>query len=263
MSAELADAVRQCVDSGIHVALVDRPGDEPLPRLMAHPESVAADFESEMDLIAALRTCAGGATLEGRLDRRRTILCCTDSRKDACCARYGFATYKALAAAADPKRFNVVQATHIGGCRFAASLMVLPIRQRYARMSAGQVPAFLEALARNEIYLPAFKGRADQPEPFQVAELAAMQWAADQAFSPRHVRLLPAGLPDDGAANPAEGDELTLRAEIGTERLAIRLRARNFMVQGNCGIVAQGGGKDVLRWCLDDVKSTPNPETEQ
>jgi len=250
MSPALAASIHNAAKSGLHVALIDRVGEsETLPRLTALPESVSADFASEAGLIAAINAYVRGDVFPGTPDPRVTILVCTDSRRDACCARYGFSTYKALAATADPQKFNIVQATHIGGCRFAASLVVMPQRQRYGRMTAGQVPAFLEALARGQIFLPAYKGRTDEPEPVQVAELAALQWAAEHKTASGTLHLSHADLPE----TPAEGDALDFLADIGQSRLAIRLRAQKFHIQGNCGVVAEGGGQHSIRWCLDHL----------
>ncbi|WP_404400399.1 sucrase ferredoxin [Pelagibacterium halotolerans] len=253
MSAPLAKAVHEAALAGVHVALVDKVGEtENLPQLQAQPESVFADFESEAELIAAIGNYVDGTVFEGTYDPRTTILVCTDSRRDACCARYGFSTYKALTAIADPEQFNIVQATHLGGCRFAASLVVVPQRQRYGRMTAGQAPAFLEALSRGEIFLPAYKGRTDMPEPLQVAELAALRWAETNTRSSGPVRLDSPDLPKD----PQEGAELTVHAAVHGTELDISLRARLFHVQGNCGVVAEGGGQHTLRWCLDGVTTT-------
>lgn len=250
MSPALAASIHEAAQSGLHVALVDKVGEsESLPQLTALPESVSADFSSEADLIAAIDAYVAGEVFPGTPDPRMTIIVCTDSRRDACCARYGFSTYKALVATADPEKFNIVQATHIGGCRFAASLVVMPQRQRYGRMTAGQAPAFLEALSRGQIFLPAYKGRTDMPEPIQVAELAALQWAADNDAPASGVELFHPGLPDTAQ----DGDELVFSAALGADRLSIRLRARTFHIQGNCGVVAQGGGNHEIRWCLDQL----------
>jgi hypothetical protein len=252
MSELLAASIHNAAKGGLHVALVDRVGDsEALPRLMAQPEGVYADFESEAALIAAIDGYAEGTVFSGEIDPRITILVCTDSRRDACCARYGFSTYKALVAIADRDKFNIVQATHLGGCRFAASLVVMPDRQRYGRMTAGQVPAFLEALSRGEIFLPAYRGRTDLPEPIQVAELAALEWAADNDASVSSVQLSHEGLPEV----VKDGDELVLAAALGGSRLSIRLRARTFHIQGNCGVIADGGGSHEIRWCLDQLSN--------
>lgn len=250
MSEALAGSIHAAAQKGLHVALVDRVGEsDGLPQLMAQPEQVHADFESEAALIDAINDYADGKAFAGAHDRRITIIVCTDSRRDACCARYGFSTYKALVAIADPAKFHIVQATHIGGCRFAASLVVLPHRQRYGRMTAGQAPAFIEALSRGQIFLPAYKGRSDEPEPIQVAELAALKWAADNDAPASHVQLSHNGLPEVAE----DGDELVFAAALGADRLSIRLRARTFHIQGNCGVVAEGGGSHEIRWCLDEL----------
>ena len=251
MSPALTATLHAAAKAGLHVALVDKVEAEgSLPTLHALPENVFADFPDEAELIAAISNYVDGRLFAGTTDTRPTIICCTDSRRDACCARNGFSTYKALVAIADPSRFNIVQATHIGGCRFAASLVVMPARQRYGRMTAGLAPAFLAALERGEIYLPAYKGRSGQPEATQVAELAAMRWAADHGHTIAEVPLR-GTLPE----HVDEGMSIVLGADVAGQRLAIHLRARSFMVQGNCETVAEGGGEAKLRWCLDEVRA--------
>ena len=142
MSPDLREAIRLAMQSGAHVALVDRVGQTgTIPQLQS--DGVAANYESEAEMVAAITRWTAGEPLVGTPDTRIIILCCTDSRRDACCARYGFATYKALAEAVDPARFNLLQSTHVGGCRFAASLVVLPQRQRYGRVGPEDATAFL------------------------------------------------------------------------------------------------------------------------
>lgn len=250
MSPALTAALCAASEADLHVALVDRAGETgSLPQLQALPEAIAADFASEDALVSAITGYVQGHIFVGRHDPRTTILCCTDSRQDACCARYGFSTYKALVAVANPEWFNIVQATHLGGCRFAASLVVMPQRQRYGRMTAGLAPAFLAALQRNEIFLPTYKGATDQPEAFQIAEIAALTWAAENLVVTPEIRIEIDSVPD----HPTDGAQARLRAIVGERQLDIRLRTRAFHIQGNCETVAEGGGEQVPRWCLDRV----------
>lgn len=251
MSMALSQALHDAAHAGLHVALVDKVEAEgSLPTLHALPENVFADFTDEAALIEAIRNYMDGRLFVGVVDTRATIICCTDSRRDACCARFGFSTYKALVAIANPAQFNIVQATHIGGCRMAASLVVMPQRQRYGRMTAGLAPAFLAALERGEIYLPTYKGRSGQPEAAQVAELAAMRWAAERGHVFGEIAI-DGDIPEDAR----EGIHLTLGADVAGARLTIRLQAQEFMMQGNCETVAEGGGEPMLRWCLDEVSA--------
>lgn len=178
MGPELTDAIRGAMKAGIHVALVDRVG-ETDAIAMLQVNDVVADFETETELAAAIAAVTAGAPLAGRSDTRPVLLCCTDSRRDACCARHGFATYKALVAEADPARINILQATHVGGCRYAASLVLLPKRERYSRLAAHEAPAFLATILADKIYLSAWRGQAGLPEAAQVAQHAGMQWAVD------------------------------------------------------------------------------------
>lgn len=255
MSPALSAAIYDAAMAGLYIGLVDKvEGSESLPTLHAQPENVYARFDDETALISAIRDYVGGTLFAGTQDTRRTIICCTDSRRDACCARYGFSTYKALVAAADPALFNIVQCTHIGGCRFAASLVVMPQRQRYGRMTAEQAPAFLAALTTDGLYLPAYKGRSDRPEPEQVAELAALNWAAKHG-QPLSAVAVSGQVPE----HADEGDALTLTAQLPEATLSIGLTARSFFMQGNCEIVAENGGKSTLRWCLDSLVAQPHP----
>lgn len=249
MSDALRAALHAAMQGGLHVALIDKVETEnALPTLQAVPEGTYADFADEAALIKAIGDYVDGKVFEGRPDPRQVIIVCTDSRRDACCARHGFATYKALVAAADPTKFHIVQSTHIGGCRFAASIIVMPQRQRYGRMTAAQAPAFLAALEQGRVYLPAYKGRTDIPEPIQVAEIAAMTWVDQQGGTDQSVHLH-GELPE----TTIEGETLTLEAEIAGTKLAISMHAQTFFMQGNCSIVADNEGEDVLRWCLDTV----------
>lgn len=254
MSPDLRAAMHAAAKGGLHVALIDKVEAEgSLPTLHALPEGTYANFHDEAALIKAIGAYVDGRVFEGRHDPRQVIIVCTDSRRDACCARQGFSTYKALVAAADPEKFHIVQATHIGGCRFAASIVVMPQRQRYGRMTAAQAPAFLEALEQGRVYVPAYKGRTDVAEPIQVAEIAAMAWADQHGKADQSVHLH-GDLPEAVDA----GQSLALEAEIAGTKLTIRMHAQTFFMQGNCGVVADNEGEDVLRWCLDEVIPLPS-----
>lgn len=253
MSPALSAALHAAAHAGLHIALVDKvEAPDSLPTLHALPENVSAAFSSESDLIAAIEGCVAGRPFPGRQDPRLTILCCTDSRRDPCCARYGFATYKALVGAADPERFHIVQSTHIGGCRFAASLLVMPQRHRYGRMTPEQVPHFLAALERGQLFLPHYKGRDGLSEPGQVAELAALRWAAQRGRTLPAVEVL-GHIPETAI----DGQRLTLGADLDGTRLSIRLTARSFPVQSTCSQGGEGHDETMLRWCLDGIAPQP------
>jgi len=249
MTPVLTEAIRLAMKTGMHVALVDRVGETgTLPQL--HADGIAADYDSEAEMAAAIIRFTAGEPLVGRADPRKVILCCTDSRRDACCARFGFATYKALIAAADPTLFHIVQATHVGGCRFAASMVLLPLRQRYGRVPPEQAVQFLDTLAAGQIYLPAYRGRAGLPETAQVAEHAAMVWADANGLGQDAVRM-----PDvDWPSAVADGDELSVTITAGDAPLHIHLRAETIAVHGRCEALVEGEDADLTpRWRLASI----------
>ncbi|RNF35273.1 sucrase ferredoxin [Paracoccus methylarcula] len=251
MGDRLRAALKNAMDAGIHVGLVDdgnaRDGDGFL--LQLYPQRVRLACMTEAELVDQISAFLAGEKIGGEAEPRISVLCCTDSRRDACCARFGFATFKALKKHADPARFQVFQCTHVGGCRFAASLMVLPQRQRYGRLSPEEVPAFLEAIGEGRVYLPAYRGRPDAPEPFQVAEIAALDWADRHGIDRRQVRI---DLPD---ANEAfrPGDRMTLIAQAGDARLAIDLATVSYPVQTRCNSAVKDEDNHSTRWRVSGI----------
>lgn len=248
MGPALSRAVQAAMKQSIHVALVDRTGEtDTLPMLQAN--GVVADFESEDDLAAAIVRITAGEPLVGRADPRPILLCCTDSRRDACCARYGFAAYKALVAAADPAQIQILQATHVGGCRFAASLVLLPIMRRYARLTPDQVPEFLDTILRGDIYLPAYRGQAGLPEAAQVAQHAAMVWAASNAAA-APIQMEAVEWPE-----PTDGLDFFAPLRIGGERYDVHLRTEIIPVTGRCDALAGEEPELTPRWRALEVVS--------
>lgn len=76
-------------------------------------------------------------------------------------------------------------------------------------------------------------GRPDIPAALQVADITAMQWAADNRLNEAPIFLMHVSLPPTSS----EGDEIQFNTELGTMRLAIAVRARIDPVQGNCSMV--------------------------
>ncbi|MCA0849788.1 sucrase ferredoxin [Salipiger thiooxidans] len=232
MPESLTEAMLAANVAGINVTLVDGDeialscGDEILPRA------------SLPEVAAALERLADGRGLGGRKDRRITILCCTDGKQDPCCAKFGNATWKRLRDLADPSVFRVLQSTHIGGCRFAASLLVLRDRARYGRLDPDQVAHFLAALQRAEVYLPCYRGNPLLTGPAQVAEHAALSHARKTGQAARVV------LEEVRIAET----EAEFIATLPEARLKIRLTPDTFAVNTRCRTLEDGPDGSVTRW---------------
>ena len=99
------------------------------------------------------------------------VLACTHGRVDPCCARYGRPVAATLADAYGPM---VWETTHVGGCRFAANILVLPDGVMYGHtdpdLAVRQVGAHLTGRLLDG---PGLRGQAGVPHVAQVAELAA------------------------------------------------------------------------------------------
>jgi len=126
------------------------------------------DVQSHMDLagldLAAL--LEGGELEDARCDRG-LVLVCGNGRRDRCCARFGVATWRALAAAIGDEAWL---STHQGGHRYAATGLWLPEGVAYGFLTAAEAEPLLAARSRGEIHLPCFRGRTFHDLPVQAAD---------------------------------------------------------------------------------------------
>jgi hypothetical protein len=95
-----------------------------------------------------LQALRAGQTDAGRCDDQ-PILVCTHSSRDHCCGLHGAAVARALCDLA-PQR--VWQCTHLGGHRFAATVVALPQGAHFGRVQADEATALLAALDRGALY---------------------------------------------------------------------------------------------------------------
>ena len=224
LSEQLRAEMQAASGQGRYVGLVDL-ADGPELELLSFPDAtsiVPRDQAHAAELIAQWRM---GVTLSDNRLQRRVILCCTDAKTDACCARYGFPVFKALAAAAPAFNLDVLQCTHIGGCRFAPSVIVMPDRQRYGRLTPAAVPEFLGMVARNNIYLPAYKGNPELNELEQSAEAATRIWAEGRQTI-EEIEIADVDLLTDDIA--------TIHVRLNGQTIAVNAQRQNFAVYGNC-----------------------------
>jgi hypothetical protein len=104
----------------------------------------------------------------GEAPERPIVLVCTNGRRDRCCAKWGVPVYRALSQRDD---LDVWQTTHLGGHRFAATLLTLPDGLSYGRVEPDEVDALAQALHAGEIHrLDRFRGRTALPAAGQAAE---------------------------------------------------------------------------------------------
>lgn len=119
-------------------------------------------------------------------------LVCANSKRDACCARYGVGIYNALRQHAGEQAW---QCSHIGGHRFAPTGLFFPHGICYGRIEAENVPAMISAYDDGNIWLENLRGRACYERPVQAADallrhnhnlsaIDAVEFVESQAIGP-------------------------------------------------------------------------------
>lgn len=176
----LPDAVRAFLNTGpqgvnMRPLLIRQPGrsedglacfvavvNDHAPRLYRFTLDTDEDLLA-LDLPALAR---GDASMAGNLSTEPLILVCTNGKRDRACSREGMPVYQTLAGlAAD----HVWQSTHLGGHRFAATVLVLPAGLAYGHLTPQDGEALLAQTRRGQIDLAHLRGRTCYPKPVQAA----------------------------------------------------------------------------------------------
>lgn len=184
-------------------------------RLAAVP---LAELPTELD--RAFEAIEAGRTPEGADRCSRTLAVCTHGKHDRCCAKHGQALFQALSDGAGPLGFDVLESTHLGGHRFAATLLDLDRTEpgrMYGRLRASDAPTLLERLAAGEVWLDRYRGRTDLGAEEQIAEAEALS----------------AGATDGVTIERVEPGHLVARWTGG--QVAVRIETARFSSPRSCG----------------------------
>lgn len=218
--SELAEPVQrwllaQDARPDTRVQLIRRPGASRGPRrrlyLVDAPEYApgrrTVELELELAELPALELpedledleALGARTLDAPL-----WLVCTHGTRDRCCAKWGVPLWDRLVAKG---RERVWQSSHLGGHRFAPTLVCLPAGLMWGRIQLDQAEALWTAAEAGQLaLLDQLRGRCCHPRPVQAAECFVRSSA---------------GLVDDGAVRLASWEE------IGEDHYRVELRVRD------------------------------------
>lgn len=178
MDRPLEDAIARVVDAGWRVNLIDRkPYEGRLVRAYIFPGGRVFDLERD-ELPAFLDAVVSGSVdrFEPGSLKHTLVLCCTHGKHDRCCAKWGFAVYKAVASEALKRGdFDVWEATHLGGCRLSAGVLTFPGMRKYGRLAPIDAKPLLDAEAQGRPYLPNYRGASHLEPAAQVAEITALK----------------------------------------------------------------------------------------
>lgn len=121
------------------------------------PSGLFATYEKDdllvpdLELIPAIEALFAGPGELSRFERHRQntshvreIMVCTHGSRDACCGKFGYPFYCTLRYQyAVPERLRVWRASHIGGHRFAPTLMDLPEGRYWGHLESEAVENFV------------------------------------------------------------------------------------------------------------------------
>jgi len=100
------------------------------------------------------------------------VLICTHGRRDRCCAKFGIPVTLALRAELGD---TVWQTTHLGGHRFAPTLVTLPDGVSYGRFTLEDVPQFVASMTNRQLFLEKLRGRCCYTAVTQIADFHLRQ----------------------------------------------------------------------------------------
>lgn len=137
---------------------------------------------------------------------------CTNGKRDRCCAQFGRQLAVALHAEFGEK---VMEISHLGGHRFAATMLVLPWGYAYGYLDLPRARQVLRAAAQGLVEPTGLRGRADLSPAAQAAEV---HWR----------RQLGPAAPDAVSAVRSEpaGEEILVTATVTGRAERLRLTQR-------------------------------------
>lgn len=242
--SDLSDAVKQRLGDweaaidGARVQLARRSGrgegavrlwlgvsDPERPRLV-QLELATADELLGVDGPAIVEALRRGEAVAGAHEPETPlVLVCTNGRRDVCCSVQGIPVARAFEAEED---LEVWHTTHLGGHRFAATLLELPRGLCYGRVAPDEVPALAEAIRRGRVgALDRLRGRTALARPEQAAEV---EWRRRTGNDDAGALVAAAHVEDAG------GVTVMLREREGAEH-EVRVVWRDLGVQAppSCG----------------------------
>ncbi len=155
---------------------------------LAHSGERGAQVQSvriaSLDDVVALDLAAfarGDVLPEARVIDEPLYLVCVHGKRDRCCAQHGMPVFCALSALAPEHTF---QTTHLGGHRFAATMLVLPHGVSYGRVLASEAQAIVTAHAQGELYdLERLRGRTTYAPAVQAADYLIREQLGERRLS--------------------------------------------------------------------------------
>lgn len=101
------------------------------------------------------------------------LFVCTHGSRDPCCGKRGYAMVRRARERA-PRR-EILESSHLGGHRFAPTVLALPEWRLFGRLEVDEVDEFLGLLERGRVMASRLRGACWLPPAAQVAEGAVLE----------------------------------------------------------------------------------------
>lgn len=257
MSEKVMTQLEAIAETGRRVNLIHRrtqPGERHCLYLMPENRRFEMARDELPTFLAALQR--GAPLTEWEIDPPAgpLLLCCTHGKKDKCCAKFGYAAYRALNAAVAERElpFEVWESTHLGGCRLAASAVVFPALRKYGRIGDEDVLPLLESELEDRPYLPCYRGDSRLSSIQQCAQVAALEWLASRGI---HADVS-VTQPHHGQGEDPGWLEVHWHSESDTGRLAVRCETKMLRRYDTCADLAAGPPAASQVWVSTQVMVT-------
>lgn len=165
------------------------------------------------------------AAYTDRLVSGERFFVCTNGQRDACCAIFGMRVYAELARQCGDAAW---QTTHLGGHRFAATLVSLPSGAVYGQLEPMDVADLLAAHESGELLLPKLRGLSGLDSVSQWADIALRERSGHA--EPGRYRLQEQDCRDDVERRVFLDTRDNTRHEV-----FLRPVSRAFEFQASCG----------------------------
>jgi hypothetical protein len=214
--------------AGVKLLLVRRPGPHPAEHrdrvqvLLAHagPTPWLEGCQLTTDELDRLdpALCASPTPVgRGALLPEPRWLVCTHARRDRCCATLGRPIADTLAAI-DPEA--TWESSHLGGHRFAGTMLVLPHGLLYGNLDVATAMRVVEAQRAGRVVTDHLRGRSRLPKVAQVAEVAARRALDLDGIDDVEVTDLPVAGPEP------DGPAVQVVLTAGGRQVQVRVVAR-------------------------------------
>tara|TARA_B100000945_G_scaffold119119_1_gene94764 strand:- start:602 stop:1552 length:951 start_codon:yes stop_codon:yes gene_type:complete len=113
-----------------------------------------------------------------KIIKKDQILVCTHGRHDKCCAKFGQELAENLRDQLKDQqdKIEVFDSSHLGGHRFAPTMIDFPSGSSYGHLTSSEIPDYLESRKQGMVYAEAYRGSVFLHDLIQVAEAYAQRF---------------------------------------------------------------------------------------